>query len=366
MAQKLGKVLLVRLDRIGDLVMTFPVDESLSTLDSKADVRWWIPPGLAFIAAHAEPRRNVRELARQFNYLRFRMLLDELRRDPPRLAIIFHAPWWVSLLFFLARVPVRAGPRSQWHHFLFLNRRVKQKRSRAEKSELEYNFQLLERSLNLGAGWLRRSRLKLTPPASAPFVLEGFGLEPGGYIVVHPGMRGSARNWPIPMWAQLIQRLTEQNRVVITGTRGDAPYTQPIREMLSGNSNVVWLENKLNGPDLLSVLGYAKAVIAPSTGVLHLAASLGVPTLGLFSPVKVQSARRWGPHGNRTRVLIPEVDCPGIRSCLGEKCKEFDCMQKIDVSSVQSALAQLLAPGGSPSGTSGSGQLASASIRREV
>ncbi len=339
MSSKLGKILLVRLDRIGDLVLTLPVGESLRKIDPEAEIRWWIPKGLGFVASASTPPSTYREVDLRFNLGRVHALLGELRRDRPNLAIVFHAPWWVGLLLFMARVPVRGGPRSQWHHFLFLNQGVRQKRSDAKSHELEYNFQLAEKSLNLGPKRLQRSPLQLKPPSNEAMRL--FGLEERGYTVVHPGMGGSALNWPLPMYVQLISKLTEETRVVITGTKADEPYLKPVRDKLAGNARVTWLDGALNGSELIMTLKNARAVVAPSTGVLHLAASTGAPTVGLFSPVKVQAATRWGPLGAHAKALTPEVVCPARFQCLGEKCAHFDCMRMVTVDQVLETLSAL-------------------------
>jgi ADP-heptose:LPS heptosyltransferase len=60
--------------------------------------------------------------------------------------------------------------------------------------------------------------------------------------------------------------------------------------------------------DLLAVIHSSSAVVAPSTGVLHIAASLGKPSFGLFSPIAPHHPRRWGPRGPVTEVFLPEVN----------------------------------------------------------
>ena len=50
----------------------------------------------------------------------------------------------------------------------------------------------------------------------------------------------------------------------------------------------------------------ARSVVAPSTGVLHLAAALGVPAIGIYSPLKVEHPRRWAPRGPRATFLVPD------------------------------------------------------------
>lgn len=320
------KLLLVRLDRIGDLVLSLPVDEAF--ID--CEVHWWIPKGLSFITENAEPRRSSSEIDRQITLKKFFALWRTLRRERFDAGIVFHAPWWVSLLLFLSGVRIRAGVKSQWHSFLFLNRTVRQKRSRAEYSELEYNYRLVESAFRFAPGSLSRKQLKLKSRLSEESsLLNRFGLQAQSYSVVHPGMGGSALNWPTESYCNLILSLAQKEKVAITGTATDEAYLAPLKAKLKSNPQIIWLDGKLSGEELIAVLQNARTIIAPSTGVLHLAASTGQPTLGIFSPVRVQQPRRWGPQGLKVATLMPTVECPGQMSCLGSQCQLFDCMERI-------------------------------------
>jgi ADP-heptose:LPS heptosyltransferase len=317
------------MDRIGDLVLTLPVDQALPD----AHVDWWIPKGLSFVTDHAFPRRQAREQGREITFQEFRELLAMVREKRYEAAVIFQAPWWVSCLLWLARIPIRVGVKSKWHSFLFLNRAVRQKRSRSEASELEYNFRLAEAGLKKD---LARHSLRLN--ASSREILNKFGLSQ--YFVVHPGMGGSALNWPTHHYESLIRALVERAEVVITGTKADEPYVQPLRDRLKDESRIKWLDQKLSGPELISVLAGARAIFAPSTGVLHLAASTGQRTVGVFSPVRVQQPKRWGPQGTNTATVMPQVQCPGELSCLGPACEKFNCMERITPSEALEKMLQ--------------------------
>jgi ADP-heptose:LPS heptosyltransferase len=65
------------------------------------------------------------------------------------------------------------------------------------------------------------------------------------------------------------------------------------------------LVGELSPPELLNLLSQAKSVLAPSTGVLHLAASLEVPVFGIYSPKKQEQAKRWGPKGPSVTIFTP-------------------------------------------------------------
>jgi ADP-heptose:LPS heptosyltransferase len=88
----------------------------------------------------------------------------------------------------------------------------------------------------------------------------------------------------------------------------------------------------------------ASLVVAPSTGPLHLAHFVGTATLGIYSPVRTQRARRWAPWGGAGRSLIwaPDVDCPGMRDCRGAKCEHFSCLEVMARGGLPSVLADAL------------------------
>ena len=341
---EIKKIVLIRLDRIGDLVLTLPVDQHPAL--EHVQVVWCVPQSTEFVLRQSAPPRSFFPLSTSEAFKAFRKLLAKLRKIKPDAAVVFHGPWWVGFALYLSRVRLRAGVRSQWHSFFFFNRSIRQKRSHSIKHEFDYNWELLNFCLNGEA-------LASAPsPSFGPSLklevgkLEKLPLElPSSYYVVHPGMGGSARNWPPAKYIELIQILTEKNSVVVTGTLSDEPYLRPIFEGLRENKKIFWTQGKLNGEQLLAVLARARGVVAPSTGIVHLAASLAVPTVGIYSPVKVQAPLRWGPRGEKVTVhlptFLPGVSCPGHMSCLMEKCELFDCMERIEVTSVIHSLEAL-------------------------
>jgi heptosyltransferase I len=332
-----GPTLFVRMDRMGDLILSLPADGQFPELpdSGEREVDWWISEGLGFIADHAIPRRRVREMKAKISFREFKGLLREVKSRKYHMVIILHAPWWVSAMMWLAQIPNRVGPRAQWHSFLFLNKGVRQKRSLSETSEFEYNLRVMDTLTDLPTITREPLRLKLDPDWKAE-TLKSFQLQAGKYSVVHPGMGGSARNWPNSHYIAWIQEASSDETIVITGTLSDELILSPIKQALQGKRNVVWLDGKLSGSQLLHVLDGARCVLAPSTGVAHLAASLGRPTIGIYSPVKVQHPVRWSPQGESVQILLPEVECPGKKSCIGNSCPHFDCMNRISLEAVRS------------------------------
>jgi len=330
-----------RTDKIGDTVLSLPLDQIIDS-DDREGVRWFLNSSTIFLAEKSTPRRQARTLPKFWD------LVKLAREEKPKAAVVFQAEWWVSVALFLGRVPIRAGRLSQWHSFLFLNRGVRQQRSLSEKSELAYGADLVAKAFpkfslrkekrneqrnELSKDWQLGLQLQAPQRSQITQILEKWNLQPYNYYVVHPGMAGSARNWPEAHYADLLERLTKENIVVITGTAADQKYLMTLEPHWKFHPRVRWTVGALVMDDLLGILSRARAVIAPSTGVLHLAASLGTSVYGIYSPIRVHHPKRWAPINSNqtatTEIFLPAVNCPAIHSCLGDKCPHWDCMNLI-------------------------------------
>ena len=74
-----------------------------------------------------------------------------------------------------------------------------------------------------------------------------------------------------------------------------------------------------------------------------MAASLKVPVLGIYSPIKAQSALRWGPVGDGTiEVVSPNVVCGETLKCAKEQCPYYECMAKIEVDNLLEKVIPIL------------------------
>lgn len=321
-------ILMIRLDKIGDLVCTLPVDQA--TFIQEHDVTWLIQDGMQFVINHAQPTRSYQIINKNQKRRSFFQILSLLKKQNFDIAISFQCPWWVHLALWLRRVPTRVGAYSQWHSFLFLNKGIRQKRSVSNQHEADYNFDLVRHAFDI--------KEKLPTPIlnlvvhDDPQLLKKYFLTSKNYIVVHPGMAGSALNWPQEKYIQFIETQKNHFPVVITGTQADEKWINKIKNQFENDPRVLILQNQLNSSQLMQILKNAKYVIAPSTGVLHLAASLGTSIKGIFSPIKVHRPTRWGARGiGDIQHYLPQISCPQTHSCILDKCPHYNCMEKFDV-----------------------------------
>ena len=309
------KICLIRLDKIGDLVSTLPVDQ-ISEL-ARHEVRWVINEGLGFLAECAVPQRQYLEIPLNDQRTAQKKLHQFLGHYQPDLVVVFYGPWWVSKVLWQARVRHRFGRKSQWHSFVFLNEGLRQNRSQPTKHEADYNLELLLAALDTAEGRSIKASSSEGQARSAPLLnlsappfrhlFEKYELRSGEYYVVHPGMAGSALNWPLKHYVSLIEKLKTEKEVIVTGTSADEKWLGPLKKKFEGDPRVQILQNQLSLPELLFILKSSAGLVAPSTGVLHLGASLNIPVVGIYSPVAAQHPRRWAPRGRRAQFLVPKI-----------------------------------------------------------
>ncbi len=297
------KVLLIRLDKIGDLICTLPVDQLLD--ESEYDVTWVVQKGLGAVIDLGVKNRRYLELDKSEPTQSSEKLLKLISEIKPDIAVSFQGPWWINFELFKARIPIRAGVYSQWHSFLFLNQGLRQKRSKAIQHEYDYNKDLVLKTFNLKENkifnYFEIAKLKNDS------LLQKFLLTAKNYIAVHPGMMGSALNWTQGQYIDYIHQQISKNKILcVTGTSADDPYLTEIKKEFLNHKSVRWLQNDLNLKELIVILAEAEFVVAPSTGVAHLAASVGAKIHGIYSPVRVHHPKRWAPRGPNVIVHVPK------------------------------------------------------------
>lgn len=133
---------------------------------------------------------------------------------------------------------------------------------------------------------------------------------PGRRVYCHmwaaPGKGRRLKHWPSSYWAELINHLLGTGfEVYLTGAKNDsAACADFLREYFRGAKSVVSLAGKASLPELASFFRKAAAVVSVNTGIMHLAALAGAPTVGLHGATNPQ---RWGPVGERTVSLLPRA-----------------------------------------------------------
>lgn len=325
------RILVCRSDNLGDLLLSLPAIKSLRQSFPEADI------GL---------------LAKKNNLKLLKTFLEGLRIRPISLEETWDGETWdafvalfctgaIAARVFLKKVPVRVGQYSKIWSFLLFNQGRRQKRSLAEQSEGNYSYELVQELILRMGGKPVDEIPKVELPEEgdqselASEALAQIGIHSDSqFVVIHPGMAGSALNLSPEQYAEIIRKMNAKTECLIS--------VGPSKQ-----DQIIWSHLKSELPNLKKISGLelgalkevfrkSRMVIAPSTGPLHLAHLVGVPVVGLYSPIRAHHARRWKPWGGDQKSVVhwPQVDCPAKSSCWGSSCPKFNCMEKIDWASL--------------------------------
>ena len=338
MIQTLRNILVVRTDRLGDVILTLPVCETLRNAVPSAHVtmlaRTYVRPLLAGNALVDDVLWDDDEQGKPKPFLALR---NELRAKRFDAAIIVRPTLRNALLAATARIPVRVGSGYRWYSGLMTDK-VYEHRKTAEHHELEYNLRLLA-PLGMPVDPPETPHYGIRVPEDARreirAVLESLGVEAGRKVVVlHPASGGSAREWPAERFREVGVRLLSRGdvSVVVTGMPSEE---RTLRQVVTpGGPAFVSLVGRLRLVSLAALLERATLFISNSTGPLHLATALGTSVIGLFPPVLPMSAMRWGPYSGNSAVFSGS----GPGSC--NRCSRKApcvCMLSIPVDQVAAA-----------------------------
>lgn len=143
------------------------------------------------------------------------------------------------------------------------------------------------------------------------------------YVALLPGTNWPNKCWPVPHFAQLVDKLYENGMIpVILGSPADQVWARDITA--TANIPPIDLTGKTSLKELAYILRKANTVVAGDTGPMHLAAALETPVIALFGPT---DPLRNGPYGEGHTVLTVSHDCQG---CWRRQCpKGLDCLADI-------------------------------------
>lgn len=228
------------------------------------------------------------------------------------------APWAKA-----ADIPRRIGTSHRWWHWTTCNERVAFSRKRSSLHEALLNIKLLA---PFGVPMPKEveelvPHIGLRVPEATPGVREL--VRPGKRnIILHP-LLGSGVGWGLENFSTLIGMLDPARyHCIITGTAAEAERYRTVLPLSAGH--VTDAGGALPLDRLMELIGACDALVAASTGPLHLAAASGIRAIGLFSMRRPIFPSRWAPIGRDAHVLVHDPACP--RCARGEAC---DCITRI-------------------------------------
>lgn len=322
------RVLVVRNDKLGDLVLALPLVQKLKDAGHFVGVL-----ASSYTAPLLKHDSRVGALIEDGPDV-----VSKLKAQRFDAALVLWATPRNAWTVFRAGIAKRLGTGARYYSPLF-SRHVDLRRREGAMHESEYNG-LFADALGLKPGPLPPPRLQLGAAAEKEALawLKSHGPKGKGPLVaLHPGSGGSAQNWMPERYAALGAALVQRYgaRLLISGGPGDEGAMDVCSRVL-GRSAVV-LRPALPLASFAALLGRLNLFCAASTGPLHVASAQGVPVLGLYPPLKAMSPVRWAPRGSERAILSPA----GLGTRIG-RGKGINFTERISVDEALAAIGFLL------------------------
>ena len=306
------KILIVRNDKLGDFILSFPVYSFLKSTIPNCKIHVLVPKYTQVIAESypwidrviTDPG-SAAPLSQQFK------LLKILRKQKYDSVITLFSTTRIAIISLLSGIKYRLAPSTKIAQ-IFYNHRLIQRRSRSLKPEYEYNLDLAKQFLS-DHGY---TSLNIPKPPFLQYSEDEISLIReefckqykldinSKFIFIHPGTGGSATNLNLEQFAELARNLNTDTRytLVITAGPNEFEYANKLSLLLEDIPHRVYLSNK--GLVYFSkIIQLCDLFISGSTGPLHIAGALNRPTAAFYQRRRSATPLRWQTLNTEERRL---------------------------------------------------------------
>jgi len=332
------RVLLIRLSHLGDIVLTEPVVRSIKAAYPDAEVEFLTRESYRDVVELFDGVKSVIALeipGRDQTLYRLSATIKEVCRQRYDLVLDLHnnlRSWWIR--FRLHADKIRAYPKN-WRS-----------RRRAVRKKLHstglHTVDLYLLALK-GTGIPPAARVpKLSiPPGHSGKSIEGHGLRRGEYVVFAVGASHPAKHYPFPQWVELAEAvIAELDTNVVIVEKEHYGYLNLFDDLTKSGRLRVMTGVKL--PTLAGILASSRLAVSNDSGIMHLSAAVGTPTVGLFGPT--HPSLGFAPLGEKCRAVTTDESCSPCSRHGASPCyrDERYCFTRMDAGMIMEQIREVL------------------------
>jgi ADP-heptose:LPS heptosyltransferase len=352
-----AKILLIRLRRIGDVVMTTPAVALLKRRFPGASLTYLVEePQRRLVEGNPALDRVIAVPARQ-GAREFAGLMREIRRERFDALIDFHGGPRASWITFASRARLKIGYAIRRKGFLYDLRVPRTGEGGAPIHSVRNHVNLVRALEGASTGGAAIADADIPPlelPAARPEEAErvaaivretGAGAWADGapkVVVLHIGAGNAFRDWGAPNITELVKLLTGVPgvKVALIGAEGDRGREEEVVRAAPPGT-VLPLAGRLNLIEIRELIARAALYVGPDSGPMHIAASTATPIVAYFGPTLPAVFAPWRPGGGRTVILEKALEC---RPCRQRECvtADYRCLRAIPPADVFAACRNLL------------------------
>lgn len=343
------RILCVRLDSLGDVIMTGPALRALKQSASDRHVTLLTSPGGAHAARLLPCVDEIWPYEAPWMKGNFpgesaaadRALIARLRLGSFDAAVLFtvysQSPLPAALMCWLADIPLRVAHCRENPYHLLTDWIPEPEPQSYIRHEVRRQLDLVR---HIGAETADERLFLHIPGASFDRLDEMLGplrARVDHAVVIHAGATASSRRYPPEQFAVAADRLARiwDGPIIFTGVESERSLVESIR--LRMNARTHSLAGRLQLPELAALLARARVLISNNTGTVHVAAAVGTPVVDLYALTNPQHT----PWRVPRRVLFHDVSC---KFCYKSTCPQahHDCLRLVTPDEIVDATAELL------------------------
>ncbi|MFH1359904.1 MAG: glycosyltransferase family 9 protein [Candidatus Omnitrophota bacterium] len=345
MIKPLKNILVVRTDRIGDVILTTPALAYLRQAYPKSKISLMVTPATVELVDGNPYLDEVIVYDRQEKDkgpIRFWKFIFALRKKKFDCAIVYHTKKRTNLICFLAGIPERVGYHNNKFGFL-LTKKIQDDRPLGTKHEAQYCLDLLE-----ALGIKATNYMNLHVPIKTrnemwvkQFLVEHNIKGQDLFIAIHPGGSDETKRWPPEKFAELIGLIREKYSVRMMLIGG--LETQEIADAIKSSCRWPFMDAVAltTVGQLVCLLRQSCLLISNDSGPVHIASAVGTPVISIFGHRSGGiSHTRWRPLGQKAFAIHRDQGCEECAQSDEESC--LSCLQAIEAREVFRAVESLI------------------------
>ena len=157
-------------------------------------------------------------------------------------------------------------------------------------------------------------------------------------VAMHPGSGSRQKCWAVDRYVELILWLRKEMdaQILLISGQADTGIVEELRKKIRDN---IILVDQFPLPFLAAIIKRSNLFVGNDSGITHMAAAIGTPTITIFGPT---DPRIWGPRGERVKILYKKSPCSPCSFDTRRNCFSQICLEGVTVEDVISQIRYMV------------------------
>jgi heptosyltransferase-2 len=332
--EKIKKILIIRTDRIGDVILSTPTVRALRENFPKSFIGFLTTSYTEELVCENKDINEIIVYERKWSLIQKINFIKKLKNYKFDLAVIL-SPYFESALFgYLSKATFRVGYSLNGAGFL-LTKKVDI--SSRYKHEIESCLDVVR---TIGIDTTNKRPVFVLSKKAEEFAQKFFDehkiLPSDLKICIHPGGYEEHKRWMPSRYAQIADILIKEYKakVILLGAKTDKKILNEILKFMSEKPIVPNLNDSLQ--KLGAIIKKCDIFLGNNSGPMHVASGVGTRVVAIFGAIHpLEHENKWAPFGEEHIIVRKKMDCI---DCHPGHCKDYKCMEAITVEDVLKAL----------------------------